>query len=85
VPVVNHDVATALLHAFSDAHPLTPRGVKEALERVKMVPAAAGASGTRVSFGKWTRLGWMGAGYLVARQLDPEFGSSHLVGRFGEL
>jgi len=27
----------------------------------------------------------MGAGYLVARQLDPEFGTSHLVGRFGEL
>ena len=85
VPVVNHDVATALLLAFSDAHPLTPRGVKEALERVKMVPAAAGAPGTRVSFGKWTRRGWMGAGYLVARQLDPEFGTSHLVGRFGEL
>ena len=85
VPVVNHDVATALLLAFADAHPLTPRGVKEALERVKMVPAAAGAPGTRVSFGKWTRRGWMGPGYLVARQLDPEFGKSHLVGRFGEI
>jgi ABC-type branched-subunit amino acid transport system substrate-binding protein len=85
VPVVNHDVATALLLAFADAHPLTPRGVKEALERVKMVPAASGAPGTRVSFGKWTRRGWMGAGYLVARQLDPEFGKSHLVGRFGDV
>lgn len=83
-PVVNRDVATVLLRAFSDAHPLTPRGVKEALERVKMVPAAAGSPGTRLSFGKWTRRGWMGAGYLVARQLDPEFGKSHLVGRFGE-
>ena len=85
VPVVNHDVATAFLLAFADAHPLTPRGVKEALERVKMVPAATGAPGTRVSFGKWTRRGWMGAGYLVARQLDQEFGRSHLVGRFGEV
>lgn len=85
VPVVNHDVATAFLLAFADAHPLTPRGVKEALERVKMVPAATGAPGTRVSFGKWTRRGWMGAGYLVARQLDQEFGKSHLVGRFGEV
>jgi branched-chain amino acid transport system substrate-binding protein len=84
VPVVNRDLATVLLHAFADAHPLTPRGVKEALERVKMVPAASGAPGTRLSFGKWTRRGWMGAGYLVARRLDPEFGSSHLVGRFGE-
>jgi branched-chain amino acid transport system substrate-binding protein len=85
VPVVNRDVATVLLHAFADAHPLTPRGVKEALERVKMLPAAAGAPGTRLSFGKWTRRGWMGAGYLVARQLEPEFGSSRLVGRFGEV
>jgi branched-chain amino acid transport system substrate-binding protein len=83
VPVVNRDVATALLHAFADAHPLTPRGVKEALERVKMIPAASGAPGTRVSFGKWTRRGWMGAGYLVARQLEPQFGQSRLVDRFG--
>jgi ABC-type branched-subunit amino acid transport system substrate-binding protein len=83
-PVMNHDFATVLLHAFADAHPLTPRGVKEALERVKMLPAAAGAPGTRLSFGKWTRRGWMGAGYLVARQLTPEFGKSRLIGRFGE-
>jgi len=84
VPVVNHDIATVLLRAFGDATPLTPRGVKEALERVKMVPAAAGAPGTRLSFGKWTRRGWMGAGYLVARQLEPEFGKARLVARFGE-
>ena len=84
VPVVNRDLATVLLHAFADAHPLTPRGVKEALERVKMLPAASGAPGTRLSFGKWTRRGWMGAGYLVARQLDAEFGSSRLVDRFGQ-
>ena len=70
---------------MADAHPLTPRGVKEALERVKMVPSASGAPGTRLSFGKWTRRGWMGAGYLVARQLDEEFGQSHLVGRFGQV
>jgi branched-chain amino acid transport system substrate-binding protein len=84
VPVVNCDVATTLLHAFTDAHPLSPRGVKEALERVKMLPAASGAPGTRVSFGKWTRRAWMGAGYLVARQLDADGVNSHLVDRFGE-
>ena len=49
VPVVNRDIATVLLRAFADAHPLSPRGVKEALERVKMLPAAAGAPGTRIS------------------------------------
>ena len=84
MPVVNRDLATVLLHAFADAHPLTPRGVKEALERVKMLPAASGAPGTHFSFGKWTRRGWMGAGYLVARQLDAEIGSSRLVDRFGQ-
>lgn len=84
VPVVNCDVASALLRAFSDAHPLSPRGVKEALERIKMMPAAAGAPGTRVSFGNWNRRAWMGAGYLVARRLDPDGVNSHLVDRFGE-
>ncbi|MDR3664006.1 MAG: ABC transporter substrate-binding protein [Mycobacterium sp.] len=84
VPVVNCDVATALLRAFTDARPLSPRGVKEALERVKMMPAASGAPGTRVSFGNWTRRAWMGAGYLVARQLDADGINSHLVHRFGE-
>ena len=41
VPVVNRDLATVLLEAFADAHPLTPRGVRDALERVKMLPAAS--------------------------------------------
>ena len=84
VPLMNRDFATVFLHAFADAHPLSPRGVKDALERVKMLPAAAGAPGTRISFGKWTRRGWMGAGYLVARRLDPDGVHSHLVGRFGD-
>ena len=84
VPVMNRDIATALLQAFADAHPLSPRGVKEALERVKMVPAAAGSPGLRISFGQWTRRGWMGTGYLVARRLDPDGVHSHLVARFGE-
>ncbi|MGH3677739.1 MAG: ABC transporter substrate-binding protein [Mycobacterium sp.] len=84
VPVVNRDVATAILHALTDAHPLSPRGVKEALERVKSVPAASGAPGTRISFGNWIRRAWMGTGYLVARQLEPDGVNSRLVDRFGE-
>ncbi|MDZ7886709.1 MAG: ABC transporter substrate-binding protein [Mycobacterium sp.] len=84
VPVVNRDIALTILHAITDAHPLSPRGVKEALERVKMVPAASGAPGTRISFGNWTRRGWMGPGYLVARELESDGVNSRLVGRFGE-
>jgi len=84
VPVVNRDLATVLLHAFADAKPLSPKGVKEALERVKLLPAASGSPGTRISFGKWMHRGWMGAGYLVARRLDPDGTTAHLVDRFGQ-
>ncbi len=84
VPVVNRDLATVLLHAFADARPLTPKGVRDALERIKMMPAASGAPGTRLSFGRWTRRGWMGAGYLVARRLNPDYTSSVLIDRFSE-
>ena len=84
VPVVNRDLATVLLHAFADARPLSPRGVKEALERVRLLPAASGSPGTRISFGKWSHRGWMGAGYLVARRLDPDGTTAHLVERFGQ-
>jgi len=49
-----------------------------------MMPAASGAPGTRISLGKFQRRAWMGAGYLVARKLDPDGVNSHLVARFGE-
>jgi ABC-type branched-subunit amino acid transport system substrate-binding protein len=84
VPVVNRDLAVVLLQAFADARPLSPAGVRDALERVKMFPAASGAPGTRISFGKYMHRGWMGPGYLVARQLDPDGVTAHTVDRFGE-
>ena len=86
VPVVNHDVATVA----------APR-----VRRRPSVDAARGQGGPRTGeddpsrwqerqvpvcpSGSGPGAGWMGAGYLVARQLDPEFGRSHLVGRFGEV
>ena len=88
--MVNRDIATVLLRAFADAHPLSPRGVRDALERVKMLPAACGSPGTRISFGPWLHRGWVGAGYLVARSLDAdgkergEYWKSSLVGRYGQ-
>ncbi|HZP28567.1 MAG TPA: ABC transporter substrate-binding protein [Acidimicrobiia bacterium] len=80
--VVSRDVAVAFARAFANAQPLSPRGVLDALERVKMVPAASGAPGTAISFGRWTRRGWMGAGYLVARTLDPDRRTHRLAARF---
>jgi branched-chain amino acid transport system substrate-binding protein len=57
--------------------------VKEALEWVKMLPAATGEPGTRSCFGKWVHRAWMGAGCLVARRLDPDGIHSYLVDRAG--
>jgi branched-chain amino acid transport system substrate-binding protein len=37
-----------------------------------MVPAASGAPGTRMRFGRFIRQGWMGAEYLVARRVLPD-------------
>src|SRR5689334_7888121 len=71
-PLLWRDCATSLLHALAEAKPLSPSGVKNALERVKMLPAACGSPGTRISFGRWIHRGWMGAGYMVARTLDPD-------------
>lgn len=70
-PLSARDFATIVVQALADAKPLSPRGLCEALERVKMLPAASGGPGTRISYGKWTRRGWMGTGYLVAREFDP--------------
>jgi ABC-type branched-subunit amino acid transport system substrate-binding protein len=84
LPPMNRDIATVALHAFADAHPLTPRGVRDALERIKMLPAAAGAPGTMISFGNYMHRGWVGSGYLVARKLDPDGVNSHLIERFGQ-
>jgi ABC-type branched-subunit amino acid transport system substrate-binding protein len=88
-PLLWRDCAMAFLYAFADATPLSPLGVKEALERVKMLPAASGSPGTRISFGRWMHRGWVGAGYMVARTLDPDgkelgkYWKSSLVGRYG--
>ena len=82
VPVVCRDVAISFLKAFANAEPLSPLGVMEALERVKMVAAASGSPGTRISFGKWTRRGWMGAGYLTARSLNPDRATHQLAARY---
>ena len=74
-----------MVQALADAKPLSPRGVRDALERVKMLPAASGAPGTRISYGKWTRRGWMGTGYLVARQFDDtDPMKTHLRGHLRE-
>jgi ABC-type branched-subunit amino acid transport system substrate-binding protein len=78
-PLYAHDGGRVIGQALATARPLSPRGVMEALERVKMLPSALGTPDTRISFGKWLRRGWMGPGYLVARQVVDE--GTHTVFR----
>jgi branched-chain amino acid transport system substrate-binding protein len=75
-----YDMARVLLKAVANAAPLTGLGVKEALERIKMMPAACGAPGTRIKFGRYMRQGWVGGEYMVARRILPDGSRSVLHG-----
>jgi ABC-type branched-subunit amino acid transport system substrate-binding protein len=79
-PLYCYDIGRVMLSALAGARPLTGRGVKEALERVKMLPAATGAPGTRLRFGRFIRQGWFGSEYLVARRVLPDGSGSVLHG-----
>ena len=70
-PCFGHDVGTVIAHALGNARPLTGRGVRDGLESVKLLPAASGAPGTRLRFGRFMRQGWVGNDYLVARRIPP--------------
>lgn len=71
-PLYCYDVGRLMMTALATARPLTGAGVKESLERIKMMPAACGAPGTRLRFGKFIRHGWMGSEFLVARRVLPD-------------
>jgi branched-chain amino acid transport system substrate-binding protein len=75
-----YDMARVMLKAIAGAQPLTGLGVKEALERIKMMPAACGAPGTRIKFGRFIRQGWVGGEYMVARRILPDGSRSVLHG-----
>lgn len=71
-PPYCYDVGRLMLLAIAAAKPLTGAGVKRGLEQVKMLPAASGAPGTRLRFGRWIRHGWVGSEFLVARRVLPD-------------
>jgi len=78
-----YDMGQIVAHALAYAEPVAPTGVLHGLEKVKMLPSALGVAGTRISFGKWKRNGWHGAGYMVARSVAPDLKSTVLRGRLG--
>jgi hypothetical protein len=54
--------------------------VKDALEKIKMLPAASGAPGTRLRFGRFIRQAWVGSEFLVARRVLPDASGTVLHG-----
>jgi branched-chain amino acid transport system substrate-binding protein len=80
MPLYIYDMARVIMTAIGDARPLTGKGVKEALERIKMLPAASGAPGTRLRFGRYIRQGWVGSEYLVARRVLDDGSRSVIYG-----
>jgi hypothetical protein len=80
MPLYCYDIGRLILTAIATAKPLTGTGVKNALEKIKMMPAACGAPGTRLRFGRLIRHGWMGSGFLVARRIPADGSPSVLHG-----
>ena len=79
-PLYCYDIGRLMMLALAAARPLTGRGVKDALEKIKMVPAATGAPGTRMRFGRYIRNGWVGSEFLVARRVLADGTASVLHG-----
>ncbi|ORB29222.1 ABC transporter substrate-binding protein [Mycolicibacterium parafortuitum] len=77
MPGLCRDVATVIVRALGAARPLTGEGVRDGIEQVKLVPAASGAPGTFLRFGRHIRQGWLSSDYLVARRVLPD-GSGHV-------
>jgi ABC-type branched-subunit amino acid transport system substrate-binding protein len=62
-----YDMAVLVLHAVAKAAPLSRRGVRAALEQLKMLPTVCGGPGTVMGFGVYDHAALKGE-YLVMRQ-----------------
>ncbi|MGE0384995.1 MAG: ABC transporter substrate-binding protein [Gammaproteobacteria bacterium] len=66
---IGFDMGNVMARALSMAHPATPDGLREALERVRMLPAAIGGPGTVISFAPYDHRGYKGD-YIVMRTME---------------
>ncbi|API59905.1 hypothetical protein BSL82_11775 [Tardibacter chloracetimidivorans] len=72
MPGYGADMGNIIVQALVNAHPLSPRGVRDGIKTIRNLPAHSGAPGTRISYGKYRHNGWMGAGFLIAREHAPD-------------
>lgn len=66
---IGYDIGRALARGLSMMAPSTPDGLRAGLEKVRLLPAAAGRAGTVISFAKNQRRGYNGD-YLVRRTVE---------------
>lgn len=66
---IGYDIGRSLARGLSMMAPSTPDGLRAGLEKVRLLPAAAGAPGTVISFAKNQRRGYNGD-YLVRRTVE---------------
>jgi branched-chain amino acid transport system substrate-binding protein len=66
---IGYDIGRTLARGLSMMAPSTPDGLRVGLEKVRLLPAAAGAPGTVISFAKNQRRGYNGD-YLVRRTVE---------------
>ena len=64
---VAYDLGLLVAEGLARAPELTPEGVRDGLELVKLLPSAEGRAGTTLGFGHWDR-GALHGPYLVLRQ-----------------
>jgi len=69
VGVAAYDIGRLLGEALARTAHLTRDGVRDALERVKRLPAASGLEGTTMGFGNWDH-GALKGSYLVLRRWE---------------
>jgi ABC-type branched-subunit amino acid transport system substrate-binding protein len=63
---MHYDLGALVAEGLSRTEELSREGIKDALERIKMVPAAEGERGTYLGFGRWDRAALKGR-FLVLR------------------
>lgn len=62
-----YDLGRLVAEGVARSWHLTPEGVRDGLERIKLLPAAIGREGTSMGFGRWERSALKGD-FLVLRQ-----------------
>jgi ABC-type branched-subunit amino acid transport system substrate-binding protein len=69
VTALSYDTARLIAEGIARANLLTPKGVKEGLEKVRMLPAVNGGPRTHMSLGPWDHKAYKGD-WLVIRRIE---------------